>query len=283
MADVSVSESETVAAVDVRLNSVSLGKRVVLTDVALSCQKGTHTAILGRNGAGKTTLLRAIVGLVKASGSVRINGAPLHELSPLQRARLVAYVPQRSELQARLSVEDVVAQGRFAHRQNPVFLRGGQAHGSHRASELRALHARAIEVALDMTDTRALRYRYYPELSGGEQRRVLLARALASEAPVIALDEPTAGLDISHALAFYEQLRHLTAWGRTVVTVLHHLNDAASWCDRAAVVHDGKLFFEGPPTLPAEVVREVYDVEVVPGAAPDYRLVGNAVKESHNA
>lgn len=251
----------------VEFTRVDLGARVVLHDVKLQCERGTHTAILGRNGAGKTTLLRAIVGLVKAQGSVWVNGSALHTLSPVERARLIAYVPQRSELQARLRVEDVVAQGRFAHRSRAL---SGLFGGTSSASDL---HAQAIDAALEMTDIRALRHRPYPDLSGGEQRRVLLARALASEAPVIALDEPTAGLDISHALSFYEQLRTLTRHGRTVLTVLHQLNDAASWCDRAAVVHDGKIFYDGPPEMPSDVVREVYDVEVVPKVADGYRLL----------
>jgi iron complex transport system ATP-binding protein len=263
--------SQADVALDVKLGRVTLGARLVLEGVNLCCSKGTHTAILGRNGAGKTTLLRAIVGLIATDGSVKVNGTELSRLAPLQRARLVAYVPQRSELQARLSVQDVVAQGRFAHRQGPLerFLTPTRVP---RSSRLESAHDQAIEAALDMTDTASLRHRPYPELSGGEQRRVLLARALASEAPVIALDEPTTGLDISHALAFFEQLRVLTRLGRTVLTVLHHLNDAALWCDRAAVVHNGRLHYDGAPALPSAVVREVYDVDVVPAAAPGYQL-----------
>src|SRR5690606_27685293 len=91
-----------------------------------------------------------------------------------------------------------------------------------------------IDTALEMTDTQQLRHRPYPELSGGEQRRVLLARALASEAPVIALDEPTAALDIAHALTFFEQLGLLTKGGRTIITVLHSLHEAAQFCSQAA-------------------------------------------------
>lgn len=276
-----VAKAYAAGTLDVQLQRVALGSRLVLEAVNLRCERGTHTAILGRNGAGKTTLLRAIVGLIESHGSVKVDGVELGNLSSLQRARLVAYVPQRSELQARLSVEDVVAQGRFAHREGNLqrFL-GGQRSAS---SALREAHERAIEAALEMTDTRALRYRPYPELSGGEQRRVLLARALAGEAPVIALDEPTAGLDISHALAFFEQLRELTRLGRTVLTVLHQLNDAALWCDRAAVVHKGGIYYDGAPDLPPDVVREVYDVEVVPHAATGYRLAKASQPESRRS
>lgn len=253
-------------ALSLRLTRVALGKRTVLSDVALDVPRGTHLAVLGRNGAGKTTLLRALVGLIPAQGTVSVLGHALEHKAPIERARLVAYVPQRSELQARLSVYDVVAQGRYAHRH------GGPVRWltSHEPTE--SSHEAAIERALAMTDALELRDRVFPELSGGEQRRVLLARALASEAPVIALDEPTAALDIAHALLFFEQLRTLTSHGRTVVTVLHNLHDAALWCDQAVVIHDGKAYYTGSPHLPADVVQEVYGVEVIPGGAPAYRL-----------
>src|SRR5690606_27843172 len=160
---------------------------------------------------------------------------------------------QRSELSARLRVHEVVAQGRYAH-QNAARL--GWLAPSRTAPKQEAAIARALE----MTDALHLRNRVFAELSGGEQRRVLLARALASEAPVIALDEPTAALDIAHALSFFEQLRMLVDHGHTVVTVLHNLHDAALFCDRAVVIHDGTAFYAGSPQLPADVVRKVYGV-----------------------
>jgi iron complex transport system ATP-binding protein len=261
-----VSPGSTVAALSLRFERVFLGKRSVLKDVTLDVERGTHVAILGRNGAGKTTLLRALVGLIPAQGSVTVLGAPLENKTAIERARLIAYVPQRSELQARLSVYDVVAQGRYAHRH------GGPVHWFPLEMSHERSHDAAVQRALDMTDTDNLRERVFPELSGGEQRRVLLARALASEAPVIALDEPTAALDIAHALLFFEQLKTLTAHGRTVVTVLHNLHDAALWCDRALVVHNQTSFYTGAPDLPSHVVREVYGVDVIPGGGPAYRL-----------
>lgn len=258
--------SPTPLAVKVRFDQVTLGRRTVLRDVTLDVERGQHLAILGRNGAGKTTLLRALVGLAPATGVLKVMGHSLMHASPLERARLIAYVPQRSELQARLSVYDVVAQGRYAHRL------GGPVHWFSKDVTRERPHEEAIARALEMTDVQDLRERAYPELSGGEQRRVLLARALASEAPVIALDEPTAALDLAHALRFFDHLAGLTRAGRTVITVLHNLHDAARWCDGAVVVHDGTTYHRGAPDLPHEVVREVYGVEVVPGGGPAYRL-----------
>lgn len=264
---------ENTTALALRLKRVALGKRVVLSDVELDVARGTHLAILGRNGAGKTTLLRALVGLIPAQGSVSVLGQALEHKSPLERARLIAYVPQRSELSARLRVHEVVAQGRYAHQHGAML---GWLTPSRTAPQQQA----AVERALEMTDALHLRERVFPELSGGEQRRVLLARALASEAPVIALDEPTAALDIAHALLFFQQLRTLVEHGHTVVTVLHNLHDAALFCDQAVVIHDSTAFYTGSPELPAQVVREVYGVEVIAGGAPAYRLARGVPREN---
>lgn len=260
-----------VPALAIDFTQVNLGRRPVLSNVSLRVERGKHLAILGRNGAGKTTLLRALVGLIPAHGAVSVAGISLHDKPPIERARLIAYVPQRSELQARLTVYDVVAQGRYAHRH------GGPVHWFPAETSHARSHDEAVARALDMTDTTHLRERVFPELSGGEQRRVLLARALASEAPVIALDEPTGALDIAHALSFFQQLKRLNALGRTVVTVLHNLHDAASWCDSAVVIHQGTAYYHGSPDLPNGVVRDVYGVEIVPGGGPGYRLAASPI------
>lgn len=264
-------EQAIVPRLQVELGTVSLGKHVVLRDIRLACPRGSHTAILGPNGAGKTTLLRAIVGLLEGEGVVQVDGEPISSLPPLQRARCIAYVPQRSELQARLTVREVVAQGRYAH-QTP-WLSTKEAPTTRPVSARAQKEEQAVDEALRMTDTAQLQDRPYPELSGGEQRRVLLARALASEAPVIALDEPTAALDLAHVLLLFEQLAALTRAGRSIITVLHSLHEAAQWCDQAVVLSGGRIVYSGGPDLPAEVVREVYGVEIVPGGAPAYRLI----------
>jgi iron complex transport system ATP-binding protein len=206
--------------------------------------------ILGPNGAGKTTLLKAIMGLVPHRGAVLQAGQPLSALSSKERARCVAYVPQRSLLNAPLTVSSVVAQGRYCH-------------GSDLTALTRA-DRQAIEQALQATDMTALAERPFTELSGGEQRRVLLARALATEAPVILLDEPNASLDLSHALRLFHHMKQLAANGRTLVVVLHDLNDALSWCDCALLLSEGRVVTHGPPAqvLDADRVRQVYGVVV---------------------
>jgi iron complex transport system ATP-binding protein len=246
-----------VGALHVRVDSLHLGRRRVLADVDLSCAPGTHTAILGPNGAGKTSLLKAIAGLLPFAGHARVGEVDLSGLNAPERARRISYVPQRSMLDSALSVKDVVMQGRYAHR---AF------------RDVGASHEQAVRRALETTDTWALRERSYLELSGGEQRRVLLARAMATEAKIIALDEPTAALDISHSLHFFAQLRSLAERGTIVITILHDLRDAERYCDRALVLADGSPRYVGSATLPASIVNDVYGVSVRENATRDFTL-----------
>jgi len=243
----------------VDLQRVVLGKQEVLRDAHFRCSPGTHTAILGPNGAGKTTLLRALVGLLPYEGEARFDGVQLNRMTRVERARHVAYVPQRSMLSAALVVEHVVMQGRYAHQDT--------------LGRITRADREAVTLAMQRTDTERLKTRPYPLLSGGEQRRVMLARALATEADVIALDEPTASLDIAHQLEFFETLRALTQDGRTIITVLHDLRDAEHWCDRAIVLHEGTVAYQGSATLPQELIHRVYGVRVVPAACSGFELL----------
>jgi iron complex transport system ATP-binding protein len=242
----------------VRVQRATLGRRVVLNDVAFQCSAGTHLGVLGTNGAGKTTLLRCIAGLLPFDGEIQLGASALSELSPLERARKIAYVPQRSLLDAPLSVREVVMQGRFCHQ---------DAFGTERPSDQRAVERSLLEM-----DLVGLAGRSFIRLSGGEQRRVLLARALATEANVIVLDEPSAALDIAHALALFAHLKRLAAQGKIVITVLHHLPDAERWCDQLCLLHEERLHYFGSAPLSAALVREVYGVEVDLGAANSYSL-----------
>jgi iron complex transport system ATP-binding protein len=237
-------------ALRVRDLSVHLAGKLTLHGVNFGVEAGNLLGILGPNGAGKTTLLKAIIGLIPQQGSVLQAGNPLSELGIKERARRVAYVPQRSLLNAPLSVSSVVAQGRYCH-----------------GSDLAALtptDRRAIEAALEVTDMRDLAERRFTELSGGEQRRVLLARALATEAPVILLDEPSASLDLGHSLRLFHHMKQLTESGRALVVVLHDLNDASRWCDSALLHSEGRVAALGSPAevVTSERVRHVYGVEL---------------------
>lgn len=243
---------------DVQLRCVRLGARSVLKDINFQCDQGQHTAILGPNGAGKSTLIRAMAGLLPYDGQVFIAGKPLDQLERRIRAQRIAYVPQSSSLNADLSVSQVVMQGRYCHQ---------NAWGTVTSNDRRAVHE-----ALEMTDALHLRERSYLRLSGGEQKRVLLARALATDAEVILLDEPAAALDIAHVLSLFERLHHLAERDKCLVTVLHQLPDAERFCDQIVLLDQGQLCYCGTGALPLALVKQVYGVRVEANAAPRYQL-----------
>ena len=246
-----MSEAARLVAKGVR---VRRGGRVVVEDVDLHVEPGELVAVLGPNGAGKSTLLRALAGLLPSEGSLTLGGRPLASLRARERARRIAFVPQRSGLRSALRVEEVVAQGRYAY--------GG---GAADPAAQRALRYVGIE---------AMAERAYTGLSVGEQQRVLLARALASEAPLLMLDEPTAPLDVRHALETFAIVRRLADEGRAVLLVVHDLDDARRVADRAVLLREGRLFRAGPArevVAPAPI-REVYEVVAEEDAALGFRL-----------
>jgi iron complex transport system ATP-binding protein len=243
--------------------AVHYGNRVALRPLDFAAPAGTLTAVVGPNGAGKTTLLRALAGLIPSRGSVTLDGHALGVLSPRQRALRLAYVPQRSALDARLSVEDVALSARYAH---------------HRAwFAPNREDRRAALQALERTRTLPLRARPFPELSGGEQRRVLLARALATGAQTLLLDEPTSFLDVRHALQVFEILAELRSAGYCLIATLHDLDDVVRHATFVTILDTGRCVAHGPPAaaLSAETVRQVYGVDLVPHHRIGFRLLGN--------
>jgi iron complex transport system ATP-binding protein len=249
-----------VNAVEAREVSVRRGERWVVQSVDFAARAGELSAIVGPNAAGKTTLLKALAGLLPAQGSIRHAERALGELSPAERARRIAYVPQRSELAARLSVEQVVALGRYAGRPG-VFA-------------LSAADRRAIAEALERVRAQALAQRFFPELSGGEQRLVLLARALATGATTVLLDEPALSLDVRHGLGLFQLLRELAAQGYCVVSVLHDLDEVRRHCDAALLLAEGRARFAGAPEQAAfaSAAEAVYGVQLVEHDRLGFRL-----------
>jgi len=234
--------------------NVTLGGRIVLQDVELEANPGEVLALLGPNGAGKSTLLKALAGLLPYEGHIEIGDVDMASLSSRNRAKRISYVPQRSLLRSALSVEEVVALGRYVH--------GGNFGGMSKNDR------EAIDHALETAHADVLRDRIFTQLSVGEQQRVLLARALASDAPILLLDEPTAALDVGEGMAVLRLIRTLAARKHTLIVVLHDLADARSTTDRALLLKDGRVVEQGSTSVvvSAEPIRAVYGVKLVENA-----------------
>ncbi len=219
------------------INSLSVGycERLILNDVSLTVHPGEVVALIGPNGAGKSTLFRAVSGVLPvSSGSIRLCGRELGSLSPDKRARTLAVVPQAQSLPASFNVYQTILLGR-----TPYLGWLGQA--GKRDHE-------AVERAMIQTKTQHLADRCIGELSGGEQQRVLLARALAQATPILIMDEPTNHLDISHQTSFLNLARQLAVEnGLAILVALHDLNLTSLYADRVAVLADGKLQAFGTP------------------------------------
>jgi iron complex transport system ATP-binding protein len=214
---------------------VAVADNWLIQDASLTLRPGLLTAILGPNGAGKTTLLKLLAGLWQPTvGKVTLNGRDLHQLSRRQLAQQIAFVPQNTHLGFAFTVQDLVMMGRHPH------LRPFQ-------SETNEDH-HCVAEAMKQTDVIHLAQRLVTELSGGERQRVVIARSLATEAPIIVLDEPTASLDVVHVLELLDLLKKLVAHQeKTVVFATHDLNMVMCYVDQVVLIHQGRIFGCGSP------------------------------------
>ncbi|HEV2364545.1 MAG TPA: ABC transporter ATP-binding protein [Caulobacteraceae bacterium] len=221
--------------------SVRLGGRAALDGVSLAVAPGEVVGVVGANGSGKTTLLRAALGLVRLSaGKALLAGRAAHKLSEPARAGLAAYLPQERRVGWNLPAWRVAALG--APNAAPA------------AARQRAMAA-LTEVGVEGVAERGVL-----DLSGGERARALLARLFVARAPLLVVDEPTAGLDADAALLVIELLRGAAAEGRGVLIAVHDLTLAVRGCDRLAVLAQGRLMAIGPPrrALSSETLRQAF-------------------------
>jgi iron complex transport system ATP-binding protein len=247
-----------VSTIETRDLRVTLGGRAILDGVSLSVGAGEWLGIIGPNGAGKTTLLRAIAGLVPSSGSVSLGGDDAAGLRPRDRARRVAIVSQRPLLPDAMTVSEYVLLGRSPY----VSYFGSEARDD----------IEAVAAALDRLGIGAFAERPLGTLSGGEQQRAVLARALAQAAPTLLLDEGTSALDVGaqqQVLEIVSELREEQEL--TVLSAMHDLTLAGQFTDRVALLSSGAIAAAGRPdaVITEELVREHYGADVRVTRGPD--------------
>ncbi|MCC7418489.1 MAG: ABC transporter ATP-binding protein [Acidobacteria bacterium] len=227
------------------------GSPNAIDGVSLDVARGAIVGLLGPNGSGKTTLLRILAGVLPArAGRVVIDGTPIHALPRRAIARRVAMVPQETQSAFDFSVMDIVLMGRYPHL-GPFELEG-------------ARDRQIAREALAATGTTSLAARAFGSLSGGEKQRVVVAAALAQQADLLLLDEPTAALDLRYQFEIADLLRGLNArGGTTMVLSTHDLNLAAALCGRVVLLRDGRVIASGATsdTLTADNVRGLYGVD----------------------
>ena len=238
--------------IELKQLSVGYPGLTVLRELDLRVEAGEVLAVVGPNGVGKSTLVRAASGALRPlAGSVEIDGLRLHELTPAQRARMVSVVPQASNLPPAFTAFDVVILGRTPY----LGWLGTEGELDHRL----------VAEAMARTETLGLAQRRVGELSGGEQQRLLIARALAQGAPAMLLDEPTAHLDLRHQDRVLKLVRRLTNdQGLSVLLALHDLNLVARFADRVALLSDGRVRKIGRPqeVLTPEELAAVYGIQI---------------------
>lgn len=200
----------------------------VLDSVSLDVRKGEIVGLIGPNGAGKTTFLRLVSGVLEPDrGSIHLDGDAVGTLSADELGRRISVVPQQTELSFDFSIRDVITMGR-----NPY---------QGRLERLQSADRSLVNQAMAQTDTDHLADRPFSAVSGGERKRVLIARAIAQDTPAMLVDEPTASLDINHQVAVFELLRGLVGDDKAILTAVHDLNLAARYCDRLVLLHDGQV------------------------------------------
>lgn len=252
MSDAELKETMTDARLQVRNATIGYDQRIISTDLTVDIPHGSFTAIIGPNGCGKSTLLRAVARvLTPVKGEVLLDGQPIASHGAKEVARQLGLLPQTSLAPEGIRVADLVARGRapyqsLFHQWSPE-------------------DEKAVQDALVATRTDNLSSRLVAELSGGQRQRVWVAMLLAQQTPIMLLDEPTTFLDIAHQYELMELLRTFHDGGKTVVTVLHDLNQACRYAKHLIVMRDGQIVTTGAPAdvMTPDLVEEVFGLRAL--------------------
>jgi len=240
--------------------TVSYDHRVAVANLTLTLNAGQITAIIGPNGAGKSTLLRTLNAQInQSSGSILLDGQPLERFNRRSISKRIAVVAQEAELRFPVTVLEFVLGGRFAWATNAGW-------GWETERDLQV-----AEAVLRETELSELSGRLMNELSGGERQRALMARALATEAPILLLDEPTANLDLSHQATLLSLVRNRCDLHQaSALVVTHDINLAAQFADNILLMKQGKSVHSGRPEeiLKPQILQEVFEVRVLVDAHP---------------
>ena len=235
-----------------QLTNLSIGynERYIIQNINLSFEAGMIYSILGKNGSGKSTLLKTCSGLIKPkTGTVLLKGIELEQYSHNDRAKTISYLSQSTNT-PNITVERLLAHARFPHLTYP--------------KKLQSNDVNIMQKSLNALKVADFAKHSLRQLSGGERQRVYLAMQLAQDAPIMLLDEPTTYLDIEHQLALMKLLQELKAQGKTIIMVLHDIQQALSYSDRIIAINEGQVVDTGTPDeiLNNNTLKKVFHVDV---------------------
>ena len=224
--------------------------RTIINDLTVNIPDGSFTVIVGPNACGKSTLLRALSRLlIPKNGQVLLDGHDIHTIPAKETARRLGLLPQSALAPEGITVFDLVARGRYPHQS---FFR-----------QWTVADEQAVQTAMQATNISALSDRLVDELSGGQRQRVWIAMVLAQETPLLLLDEPTTFLDIAHQIELMELLKALNTEGRTIIAVLHDLNQACRYASHLIAMKDGAIIAEGEPAsiISEDLIQTVFNLK----------------------
>ena len=237
--------------IEVRNLSFSYGEREILHDISFSVGEGEYLSILGSNGVGKSTLFKCMLGLLKGySGEITIDGTNISEMSISQLSKCIAYIPQYTSPTFNYSVEDIVLMGTTA---------GSSPFRTPKAEEMKR-----VDAALEKTGISSMRNRCFHHLSGGERQLVIIARALAQNARILMLDEPTASLDFGNQMLVLRQSRALANEGYTIIQTTHNPEHSYLYSDRIVALKNGSILAAGTPdnVIREDIISRLYGLNV---------------------